>query len=76
MHLWHSFGDEVMPRGSKKSYSSKQKRTASHIESSAKRSGKSSARAKQIAWATINKQDRGGKKSGGGRGKRSNRASR
>ena len=65
----------AMARGSKKSYSSKQKRTASHIEKSAKRSGKSSARAKQIAWATVNKQDHGGKKSGGGRGKKSSRAS-
>jgi hypothetical protein len=64
-----------MARGSKKSYSDKQKRTASHIEKSAKRSGKSAARAKQIAWATVNKQDHGGKKSGGGRGKKSSRAS-
>lgn len=64
-----------MARGSKKSYTSKQKRTASHIEQSAKRSGKSSARAKQIAWATVNKQDHGGKKSGSGRGKKSNHAS-
>jgi hypothetical protein len=64
-----------MARGSKKSYTGKQKRTASHIEQSAKRSGKSTARAKQIAWATVNKQDHGGKKSGGGRGKQSSRAS-
>ena len=62
-------------RGSKKSYTNKQKRTASHIEDSAKKSGKSAARAKQIAWATVNKQDHGGKKSGSGRGKTSNHAS-
>jgi hypothetical protein len=58
-----------MPRGDKSSYTSKQKRQASHIEDSAKKSGKSSKRAKQIAYATVNKQDRGGKKSGSGRGK-------
>ena len=57
-----------MARGSKKSYTSKQRRQASHIEDSAKKSGKSSARAKQIAYATVNKQDGGGKKSGSGRG--------
>jgi len=54
-------------RGSKKSYTSKQRRQASHIEDSAKKSGKSTKRAKQIAYATVNKQDGGGKKSGSGR---------
>lgn len=58
-----------MPQGDKSSYTSKQKRQAAHIEDSAKKSGKSSKRAKQIAWATVNKQDGGGKKSGSGRGK-------
>lgn len=62
-----------MARGSKKSY--KQRRQASHIEDSAKRSGKSSKRAKQIAYATVNKQDGGGKKSGSGRGKKRSTAS-
>ena len=64
-----------MARGSKRSYTSKQRRQASHIEASAKRSGKSSKRAKQIAYATVNKQDGGGKKSGSGRGKKRNMAS-
>ena len=59
-----------MARGSKRSYTSKQKRMAAHIEESAKKSGKSGKRAKQIAWATVNKQDGGGKKSGSGRGKK------
>jgi len=59
-----------MARGSKRSYTSKQRRQASHIEDSAKKSGKSTKRAKQIAYATVNKQDGGGKKSGSGRGKR------
>lgn len=59
-----------MARGSKKSYTSKQRRQARHIEESAKSSGKSSATAKRIAYATVNKQDGGGKKSGSGRGKK------
>ena len=64
-----------MPRGSKKSYTSKQRRQASHIEESAKKRGASTKRAKQIGYATVNKQDRGGKKSGGGRGKTRSTAS-
>jgi hypothetical protein len=59
-----------MARGSKKSYTSKQRRQARHIEDSAKSSGKSAATAKRIAYATVNKQDGGGKKSGSGRGKK------
>lgn len=58
-----------MARGSKKSYTSKQKRQAEHIEDSAKKRGRSSKTAARIAWATVNKQDHGGKKSGSGRGK-------
>jgi hypothetical protein len=64
-----------MAQGSKRSYTSKQRRQASHIEESAKKSGKSSKRAKQIAYATVNKQDGGGKKSGSGRGKARNKTS-
>lgn len=56
-----------MPRGSKKSYTSKQRRQARKIEGSAKKRGMSSKRAKQIGYATVNKQDGGGKKSGSGR---------
>jgi hypothetical protein len=56
-----------MPRGDKSSYSSKQKRQASHIEDSAKKKGRSSKTAARIAWATVNKQDGGGKKSGSGK---------
>lgn len=59
-----------MARGSKSSYTDKQKRQAHHIEESAKKSGKSSKRAEEIAYATVNKQDGGGKKSGSGRGKK------
>jgi len=66
-----------MPRGSKSKYTSKQKRQAHHIEESAKKRGYSSKRAAQIGYATVNKQDKGGKKSGSGRGrKRSTSSSR
>jgi hypothetical protein len=64
-----------MPTGSKAKYTSKQKRQAHHIEESAKKRGTSSKRAAQIAYATVNKQDHGGKKSGSGRGKTSTKTS-
>ena len=50
-----------MPRGSKESYSPKQKRMASHIESSEKKQGRSTKAAERIAWATVNKHDGGAK---------------
>lgn len=56
-----------MPKGSKASYTDKQKRQASHIEESEKKRGHSAKRSAQIAYATVNKQDGGGKKSGSGR---------
>ena len=59
-----------MARGSKSKYTSKQKRQAHHIEESAKKRGYSSKRAAQIGYATVNKQDQGGKKSGSGRGRK------
>jgi hypothetical protein len=43
-------------RGSKKSYTNKQKRMAHHIEQSQKKQGSSSKRAERIAWATVNKE--------------------
>jgi hypothetical protein len=58
-----------MPRGSKASYSSKQKRQASHIERSEKARGRSTKTAERIAWATVNKQD------GGARGSRKRKSS-
>lgn len=51
-----------MVQGSKKKYTKKQKRRAKHIEDSAKKSGKSEKTAKRIAYATVNKEDGGGKK--------------
>ena len=56
-----------MPRGSKKAYTDKQKRQARHIEASEKKAGKSTKSAARIAYATVNKRDGGGKKSGSGR---------
>lgn len=52
-----------MSKGDKSSYTDKQKREASHIEKSEKNEGKSEKTAERIAWATVNKQDGGGKKS-------------
>ncbi len=56
-----------MPRGDKSSYTDKQQRQAEHIEESERDKGRSEADAERIAWATVNKQDGGGKKSGSGR---------
>jgi hypothetical protein len=57
-----------MAQGSKQKYTDKQKRQAEHIAGSARKRGASAKRAKQIGWATVNKQDGGGNKSGSGRG--------
>ncbi|MGH8171549.1 MAG: hypothetical protein ACREPX_00285 [Rhodanobacteraceae bacterium] len=51
-----------MPRGDKSSYTSKQKRQAEHIEEGYERKGVSKKTAAKRAWATVNKQDGGGKK--------------
>jgi len=58
-----------MPRGEKTAYTDKQKRQAQHIETGEREAGRSKEDAERIAWATVNKQDGGGKKSGAGRGK-------
>ena len=57
-----------MPRGDKSSYTSKQKRRAEHIEEGYEKRGVSSKEAARRAWATVNKESGGGKKSGSGRG--------
>jgi hypothetical protein len=56
-----------MPRGDKSAYTDKQKRQAHHIEQSEEKRGVSKKTAERIAYATVNKQDGGGKKSGSGR---------
>lgn len=58
---------EVMPRGDKDKYTDKQKRQAEHIEESYEKRGVSEDEAEKRAWATVNKQDGGGKQSGSGR---------
>jgi len=56
-----------MPRGEKDKYTDKQKRQAEHIEEGYEKSGLSNDEAERRAWATVNKQDGGGNKSGSGR---------
>ena len=63
-----------MARGSKAKYSDKQKRRAEHIEEGYEKRGTSSKEAARRAWATVNKESGGGKKSGSGRGKKENRS--
>jgi plasmid stabilization system protein ParE len=64
-----------MSRGSKASYSNKQKRKARHIEKGYERRGISRREAERRAWATVNKETGGGKKSGSGRGHKVSHAS-
>jgi hypothetical protein len=63
-----------MPRGDKGSYTDKQKRRAEHIEEGYEKRGTSSKEAARRAWATVNKESHGGKKSGSGRGHSENRS--
>lgn len=58
-----------MPRGDKSSYTDKQKRQAEHIEDSYEDRGVSKKQAERRAWATVNKESGGGKRSGSGRKK-------
>ncbi|MFO1126080.1 MAG: plasmid stabilization protein [Methylocystis sp.] len=57
-----------MPQGDKSAYTDKQKRKAEHIEEGYEKRGVSEKEAERRAWATVNKDDAGGKKSGSGRG--------
>ena len=63
-----------MPRGDKGSYTDKQKRQAEHIEEGYEKKGVSKKEAEARAWATVNKETGGGKKSGSGRGKKTTRS--
>lgn len=58
-----------MPQGDKDAYTDKQKRTAERIEESYEAKGVPEKEAAARAWATVNKHDGGGKKSGSGRKK-------
>ena len=63
-----------MPRGDKSSYTDKQKRKAEHIEEGYEDRGVPEKEAERRAWATVNKESGGGKKSGAGRGHAENHA--
>lgn len=54
-----------MPSGDKSKYTDKQKRQAQHIEASYRERGVPEDEAESRAWATVNKQDGGGRKPGG-----------
>lgn len=59
-----------MPQGDKSKYTDKQDRKAEHIAKSYEAKGVSDKEAERRAWATVNKDDGGGKEPGGsGRGK-------
>lgn len=58
-----------MPRGDKSSYTNKQKRQARHIEQGYESRGIGRDEAERRAWATVNAEEHGGKKSGSGRGR-------
>lgn len=59
-----------MSQGDKSKYTGKQERKADHIAESYEKKGVGEKEAERRAWATVNKDDGGGKKPGGsGRGK-------
>lgn len=58
-----------MARGSKSSYTGKQKRQASKIEKGYEKRGVKKKTAKARAWATVNKRSGGGKKKRSGASK-------
>ncbi len=64
-----------IPHGDKSDYTDKQKRKAEHIEEGYEDRGVSDKEAERRAWATVNKESGGGKKSGSGRGHTENHAS-
>lgn len=53
-----------MPKGA---YTAKQDRKAQHIAEGYEKDGVSKKEAESRAWATVNKQDKGGKNDGAGR---------
>jgi hypothetical protein len=65
--LGELFWEDAMPRGDKSKY--KQRRKADHIIESYESRGLPEDEAERRAWATVNKESGGGKKSGSGRGK-------
>src|SRR6202011_3065028 len=65
----------AMPRGDKSKYTGKQERKADHIAESYESRGVPEKEAERRAWATVNKESGGGKKTGSGRGKAESHAS-
>jgi hypothetical protein len=65
---------QIMPRGDKSAYTDKQKRRAQHIEEGYEKQGVPEGEAERRAWATVNAMDHGGKKSGSGVGRKTNKA--
>lgn len=63
-----------MPRGDKSSYTDKQKRQSQHIEEGYEQRGIDKDESERRAWATVNAETGGGKKSGSGRGQPENHA--
>src|SRR5262249_24264870 len=61
--------EQEMARGDKSKYTDKQKRKAEHIAEGYEDRGTPAKEAKRRAWATVNKESGGGKKSGSGRSK-------
>ena len=57
--------EKAMPRGDKSKYTDKQERKADHVAEGYEKRGVSDKEAERRAWATVNKDDGGGKKAGG-----------
>jgi hypothetical protein len=64
-----------MPRGDKSKYTDKQRRKADYITEGYESRGVPEDEAERRAWATVNNESGGGKKSGSGRGKSESHAS-
>ena len=56
-----------MPQGDKSAYTDRQRREAAHIEQGYEKRGVGKDEAERRAWATVNKQEGGGRSSGSGR---------
>src|SRR3990167_5809432 len=64
-----------MPRGDKSEHTDKQDRKADHIAQGYEKRGVAHEEAERRAWATVNKESGGGKKSGSGHGRPESHAS-
>ncbi|WP_317196619.1 hypothetical protein [Hymenobacter negativus] len=62
---FHFYFITAMAQGDKSKYTDKQKRQAEHIEEGYEKRGVPEKEAEARAWATVNKNDGGGKQPGG-----------